>query len=42
MKNRLGDFVRTLGVSLGLSGLIMAAVSVPAVAQNSLYDCICF
>jgi branched-chain amino acid transport system substrate-binding protein len=37
MKRCAGDFIRTLGLSLGLSGVIMAAASVPAVAQKK-YD----
>ena len=37
MKHGTKDFIRTLGLSLGLSGLIMAAASVPAVAQKK-YD----
>jgi ABC-type branched-subunit amino acid transport system substrate-binding protein len=37
MKHGTKDFIRTLGISLGLSGLIMAAASVPAVAQKK-YD----
>ena len=37
MKRCARDFIRTLGLSLGLSGLIMAAASVSAVAQKK-YD----
>jgi hypothetical protein len=37
MKHCTKDFIRRLGLSLGLSGLIMAAASVSAVAQKK-YD----
>jgi branched-chain amino acid transport system substrate-binding protein len=37
MKRCAKDIIRTLGVSLGLSGLVMAAALVPAVAQKK-YD----
>ena len=37
MKRCARDFIRTLGLSLGLSGLIIAAASVSAVAQKK-YD----
>src|SRR2546423_489476 len=37
MKHCTGDLIRTLGLSLGLSGVIMAAASVSAVAQKK-YD----
>ena len=37
MKRRAKDFVRTLGLSLGLAGLIIAAASVSAAAQKK-YD----
>src|SRR5260370_40688693 len=37
MKRRAKDFIRTLGLSLGLSGLIMAAATVSAAAQKK-YD----
>ena len=37
MKRCAENFIRTLGLSLGLSGLIMAAASGPAVAQKK-YD----
>ena len=37
MKRALKDFIRTLGLSLGLSGLIIGAVSMPAAAQKK-YD----
>ena len=35
MKHGTKDFIRTLGLSLGFFGLIMAAASVPAVAQKN-------
>ena len=35
MKRCARDFIRTLGLSLGLSGLIMAAASASAVAQKN-------
>jgi branched-chain amino acid transport system substrate-binding protein len=37
MKRRAKDFIRTLGLSLGLAGLIIAAASVSAAAQKK-YD----
>src|SRR3981189_2183391 len=37
MKRRAKDFIRTLGLSLGLAGLIIAAASVTALAQKK-YD----
>ena len=37
MKRCAKDFIRTLGLSLGLAGLIIAAASVPAAAQKK-YD----
>jgi ABC-type branched-subunit amino acid transport system substrate-binding protein len=37
MKRSAKDFIRTLGLSLGLAGLIIAAASVPAAAQKK-YD----
>src|SRR5207244_9445811 len=37
MKRCTRDFIRTLGLSLGLSGLVIAAASVSAVAQKK-YD----
>src|SRR5258705_3529797 len=37
MKRRAKDLIRTLGLSLGLSGLVIAAASVSALAQKK-YD----
>src|SRR5438876_9859615 len=37
MKHCTGDLIRTLGLSLGLSGVIMAAASLSAIAQKK-YD----